>query len=204
MGHSLRVKDIPADAATRYPAAIIDTWHRATPDERQRGAEWYADAREHAGRLGIILGYAGPEAIERGAAIIAVLSPQLEWSRNVAEAYAVVWAHRDGQQLPRVTAYPANVAKARAILAGGRPADVVSGPKVSSFYRAIVGAPTGPVVDRHATRVATGHEYAAVTKGAYRTVQEAYETAADILGVDPHTLQAATWLVCKRDLAGSR
>ena len=82
-------------------------------------------------------------------------------------------------------------------------AEYVRGPKVSAFHRAIAGLPGGPVIDRHATRVATGYGYDSVSNGAYALVQAAYVDAAERVGVDVHTVQATTWLACKRELASA-
>jgi len=200
---TLYVRDLPADASTVYPDAIINDWRRATATERAAGAAWYREARGHAALIGELAGLSGQDATDHGAGILAVLSPQLEWSRNIAEAYrlAVAWHARDYSVIDELTAYPNNIDKASRILAGELARDVVSGPKVSAFWRAIAGHPGGPVIDRHATRVATSHAFAAVTASTYRTVSAAYVTAAETLSVDVHTLQACTWLVCKRDLA---
>ena len=62
---------------------ILSVWGRSTCDERARGATWYDDARGHAALVADIAGIP-PIA---GAAVIAVLSPQVEWSVNLREAY---------------------------------------------------------------------------------------------------------------------
>jgi len=181
---------------------VLSVWERSTADERAHGATWYDDARGHAA---LIAELAGIDPIA-GAAVIAVLSPQVEWSVNLREAYTLAIAYRDGT-LPDANAFRAfqrNVDKAWGCLS--MPdlwPEYVRGPKVSAFHRAIAGLAGGPVIDRHATRVATGYGYDAVSNGAYRLVQSAYEDAALRVGVDVHTLQAATWIACKRELAST-
>jgi hypothetical protein len=180
---------------------IIAAWGCTTPDERARGAAWYAEANEHAACIGDLVG-AGTRA---GAAALAVLSPQVEWGVNIREAYQVACDVADGILSAENTyaAFPINVEKAWSILSDPSIIDAtVSGPKVTAFYRAIAGLPGGPVIDRHATRIATAHKYDAVSRSTYGAVQSAYIDAARILGLDEHTLQAATWLVCKRQLGG--
>ena len=181
---------------------ILAVWSRSTPEERARGAAWYDDARGHAALVADIAGV--PPIV--GAAVIAVLSPQVEWSVNLREAYTLAVAYRDGT-LPDANTFRAfqrNIDKAWGCLT--MPdlwTEYVRGPKVSAFHRAIAGLPGGPVIDRHATRVATGYGYDSVSNGAYRLVQAAYEDAARIAGEDVHTLQAATWITCKRELAST-
>jgi len=182
---------------------IIRTWNRSTHAERAAGAAWYSDARDHAAGVGDLVG----AGLRAGAGAIAVLSPQVEWSVNVREAYAVACDVAD-DVMPNehaFAAFPSNVEKAWAILSDPSTVDdVVSGPKVSAFYRAIAGLPGGPVIDRHATRVATAHAHDSVTRATYKLVQDAYVSAAARIGQDEHALQATTWLVCKRDLAATR
>jgi hypothetical protein len=198
---TLYVRDLPSDAPSVYADNIVSVWRMATAQERAAGAVWYREARSHAACIGDLLGLTGQEAIDAGAGVMAVLSPQLEWSRNIAEAYrlTVAWVDNDTAVLNELMAFPRNVDKASRILAGESAAEVVSGPKVTAFYRAIAGHPGGPVIDRHATRVATANEYSAVTTSTYYTVQSAYVSAARMLRVNEHTLQATVWLTCKRE-----
>jgi hypothetical protein len=199
LGETLYARDLPSQRAMR--ASIRAVWARSTSEERRQGRVWYASAREHAACIADLAGLTP----EHGAGILAALSPQLEWGRNIEEAYrlTVAWVDGDTSVLDTLTAYPANVDKASRILAGEHPDVVLGGPKVTAFYQAIAGLPGGPVVDRHATRVATRGRYTAVTRSTYDAVQRAYVAVADRLGVDVHTLQAATWLTCKRELKGS-
>jgi hypothetical protein len=170
-----------------------------------RGAAWYDTAREHAHCMASI----ADVSMQACAGVIAVLSPQVEWSINLEEAYTMATAHADGILVDDNTfrAFRRNVWRAYHILQS--PADVDSivctptSPKVASFYRAIAGLPGGPVIDRHATRVATGYGYDAVTARTFYAVQTAYIVAARILGILEHVVQATTWLVCKRELAST-
>jgi hypothetical protein len=182
---------------------ILRTYRRASAAERAAGANWYSEARDHAHGIGDLVGH----GLRAGAAALAVLSPQVEWSTNIREAYAIACDVADGILSADGTfaAFPVNVGKAWTVLNDPSTIDEqVSGPKVSAFYRAIAGLPGGPVVDRHATRVATAHRFDAVTEATYKLVQRAYVDAAARIGADEHALQATTWLVCKRDLAATR
>jgi hypothetical protein len=182
---------------------ILRTWRRSTSAERAGGSNWYSEARDHAAGIGDLVG----AGLQVGAAALAVLSPQVEWTVNVREAYAVACDVADGilSDDNSYAAFPINVGKAYTVLSDPATLDeTVSGPKVSAFYRAIAGLPGGPVVDRHATRVATAHRFDTVTRATYRAVSAAYVRAAAILGHDEHALQATCWLVCKRDLMATR
>lgn len=198
MARTLYVRD--GYPVGRMVGNIIDTWERSTTLERSRGAAWYSDAHDHAASISSIL---GTDDIRVGAGVIAILSPQVEWSINLEEAYRLALDVADTGMTDDNTyrAFRRNVWRAwHAATEHDHIDEIVSGPKVSAFYRAIAGLSGGPVVDRHATRVATGHTFDAVTPRTFHDVQCAYLDAAEALGIDVHTLQATAWLTCKRDL----
>lgn len=183
---------------------ITRVFRETTTDDRLSGLSWYATAREVAATL-------DPANPARGAAVLAVLSPRLSWRKNV-EAAADAYAGRRIRTLGR------NADKARELLAGSDPDDVVSGPKTRAFWRTIVD-PTDPrtvVVDRHAIDVAAGRVLDDATrgrvlgrKGAYDAVADAYRRAARIVsretGQDwsPAAVQAATWVYWRREHAAA-
>jgi hypothetical protein len=79
---------------------------------------------------------------------------------------------------------------------------VLNGPKVRAFYSNIMGDTDAVTVDTWAVRVATGRtgkhaEWTIGTKRRYAAVADAYRRAAVILGVDPRTVQAATWVAAR-------
>lgn len=197
---TLLLRDTPShDAMVSNVLAVLS---RSTPGELAYGEAWYIDARCHAALIADIAGISSDAA----AGIIAVLSPQTEWTDNLREAYELATAHAEERypSLESFRSYPANQAKALAILeTPDAVGSIVRGPKVSAFWRAITGALGGPVIDRHATRVATGYGYSAVTEAAYYLVQQAYVDAATLAGMDVHHLQATVWLTCKRELAST-
>lgn len=181
---------------------ITRIYRATTPDDRVEGRGWYAAARE----LAESLDQRNPV---RAAAVIAVLSPQLSWRRNVVEAQNA-YVGRPIRTLGR------SAAKAQRILAGEDPEDVVSGLKVRAFWRTIVD-PTDPravVIDRHAIDIAAGRilgdrvrgNYLA-RAGAYDVVCDSYRRAARILSregdsaISPAAVQATTWVYWRREHA---
>jgi hypothetical protein len=181
---------------------ITKLYRQATADDRVAGRGWYATAREVAESL-------DPADPTRAAAVLAVLSPQLSWKRNVTEARNA-YAGRPIKTLGR------NADKARRILAGEDPEDVVSGPKVRAFWRTIAD-PTDPravVIDRHAIDIAAGRVLGEKTRGgflgragAYDDVCDAYRRAARLLSkeygtaLSPAAVQATTWVTWRREYA---
>jgi len=178
---------------------ITATYRAALDSERVEGRSWYATARKVAESL-------DPENPARAAAVIAVLSPRLNWDKNVEAAVDVYHGVH-----PKVLG--ANAAKAKRIMFGENPDDVVSGPKVRAFWHAIVNPddPRAIVIDRHAFDVAAGtvlddEQRGKVLgrKGAYDDVCKLYVRAARILSrelgheISAVEVQATTWVAWRR------
>lgn len=179
-------------AIHRLVANILATYERATPAECAHGGDWYGDAR----RLACTL---DPDDPKRAAAVIAVLSPRLNWERN---AKLAIQAYETGTA---TGALPANCDKANRLLRGHGIEYNVRGDKVKSFYANIIGDNAGAVtIDRHAYDVARGRVGTDKTraelsnKGVYAAFVEAYRRAAVALDIDPVELQATTWLAWRR------
>ena len=139
-------------------------------------------------------------SLETVAGIMAALSPRRRWSDNVTATYRVLAGERVG-------GLSDGIGKAYAILAtdgqgGYGPLDILSGPKVRAFYRAIVGDPTGDaVIDVWAVRACTRGRHDSVAPQWYARASAAYHSAARILGVDVHTVQATVWTVYRGSAA---
>lgn len=187
-------KVAPMPRVSRLADNIRRVHVMATASERVHGKAWYNDANREAWSLAQRYGV----SVETSAAIIAVLSPQVSWTRNVAMA-------RELFATGGTSGLGANVAKAQALLAGANPDDVVSGPKVSCFYANILD-PSGHeiTVDRHAFDIAQGRRTDAATrgqlslKGHYARYCQAYQLVADEIGIGACQLQAITWVAWRR------
>lgn len=128
-----------------------------------------------------------------GPGILAALSPQLRWDRNVEGLHHVA----DTGTAYRL-ALPLSNDRAIAIRNGADPDVTLCGPKVRAFY-ANISDPTlaGPVtVDRHALALAfPDHALSRIIerKGAYEHVADVYRMVADAHNLKPHEVQAVTW-----------
>jgi hypothetical protein len=91
--------------------------------------------------------------------------------------------------------FSTSLAKARAIAAGARPLDVLSGPKTRAFYRAIMGDERAAVVDVWVLR-AIGWTRS-VTEKAYQTIANALTIAAAYARTTVARLQAVAWVVVR-------
>lgn len=178
----------------------------ASPEEIRSGLAWYDSAHSHACELSSL--YSIP--MRAASEIIAALSPNVRWERNVADAYTLceVLAAEGDLESIRINTYSANRAKAgaifRAAVAGLPYAGILSGPKVTRFARTIETPweSNGITVDGHAFSVASGKRFTTkdVVIGAvnYRTCERAYLTVGAELGIAGHQVQAITWTVWKR------
>lgn len=179
-------------------ANILSVYTMATVADIQAGVTWYP----HASQVGHEI------AGERGAGVIAALSPQKAWEGNVWAARALP-IMRDS--LKGVTA--ANRTKALRILDGEPWQDVLGGRKVRNFAECIEtqGDTDAVCLDRHAlaiyqARVPTDKELAKLfaSEAFYKEVADVYRLAAREVNLTPAQLQAITWTTWRRVKAGRR
>lgn len=174
-------------------------YSQATPDDIARGRDWYATAHQIAHTL-------GKGNVHTGAGVLAALSPNMDWDRNIEGAHHVVntgthWRHQTAD----------NNSKALRILAGEHPDDVLGGHKVKSFYRNIVNPedPQTVTIDKHAHDIARGMppgyrrkqdlDMGLSSKNRYDHFVTAYATATHRLGeAVPSQVQAITWTTHRR------
>lgn len=134
---------------------------------------------------------------ERAAAIVAILSPRARWSRNLvaaerllADAYAIRQGKRS-RYAARYGVLPRQVLTAREAIGAVRYSDVVSGPKVTPFYRNIRGDVDIVTVDTIMAKAAGLG--ANVTVSVRETVTGAVYLLAREYGLSPRDMQAAVW-----------
>lgn len=172
--------------------AIVDNYARAyasaTDDLERDGRAWYGSARETCERMAAESGRSARDV----AAIVAVLSPQVRWAPNIAAA-------REALELPADPSLPSKYGvlgeswrKATRILLGESADDVLSGPKVTAFDRALRGDLSAVVVDTWMI-AAAGVDIGALTPAKYRVLAECIALAADDAGELPAVFQAIVW-----------
>ena len=139
-------------------------------------------------------------------AVIAALSPNNKWSRNVTNADVLIGAfiRGDGIDSVKVSTYHKMKAKAWDILMT-RPdyegaKRMLKGQKITSFFCAIMGE-FNVTIDGHARNIAYNEKVGLTDDRTnigvreYRGLQAAYEEAAQRLGLMPYQVQAITWRV---------
>lgn len=157
------------------------------------GMGWYDVAHEHAMEIaeqaGVTVGAARPVGV--GAAIIAVLSPQVGWLQNLDAAYQVA----SGWDGP-VAGYSANWAKAQALRDTGDVDRWCRGPKVRAFQSCIAQPWDNRtvVVDSWMARAANVARIDLEHVGVAELLSDQVRDLADGVGVLPMQAQATMWL----------
>lgn len=179
---------------------LVRLFTDATDEELQYGLAWYSDAHEWARRVAGEYGL----TTDAVAGILAALSPRTDWPQNKAKAEQLI---ATGETYGLTN----GINKAKRILAGEAPADVLSGPKTRAFYANLADplGSTAVTVDTHAVNAAAGQvltdqglKRILGPAGGYEHVADAYRSAARLLGVAPHVVQATVWVVWRNRFGG--
>lgn len=191
------------DMAVHAMAAnIVATYERASASTERDGAAWYGIAQDWCRLVANESGL----SLAKVAAIVAVTSPRCSWETNLARALAFI---RHGET---VGLFAWQAERLPQILAADD-IDVhtyVRGPKVSRFFRNIVGQYAPVAVDIWAIRVATGwlgandntYKVMVGTPTRYELIEQAYQIAAAHIGQHPAIVQAVTWVQVRDVEAG--
>lgn len=201
--------------------SIIGTFFLASPAELQQGRVWYQQANDIARMIGCK--YELPTAIVAG--VIAALSPQNPWERNVldAENLCQVFTQdgRDAVEGVKVGTFGANKRKAIRILELGlvftakEILTILNGLKVQNFWWCIQLDNKAVCVDGHAYSIWLGERVSTtdtpkITPKLYERIAQDYVTATgkinEILDASytPAQVQAITWVVHRNMYANQR
>ena len=189
---------------------IITIYKLATPEEKRDGIVWYANAYSDCNRIALDLSV----QVHIVTGVVAALSPNNKWDRNVANARDLIAGFLDGDCVDdiKVSTYNAMKKKAWSILEQMPDhegvIDILNGQKIVSFYRNIMGDDTC-TVDGHAKNIYYGERHGLtddktnVGKKEYKTISEAYVKAGKRVRVNGRSLkafeiQAITWVVWRR------
>ena len=173
--------DFPSVEAMTYE--LLGHYEAASPETLTSGRAWYDVARREARRLSREYGL----TFRQVAGIVAALSPQKRWSVNLRLAETVCETGTCGEQTRT------QVWKAEYIREGQSPLSVLKGPKERSFYRAIVGDLTVPVVDTWMS-YAAGQPTVVGSGRRYRETAEAIVRSAQVAGEHVVDFQAIVWV----------
>ena len=165
---------------------------------RKLGLSWYPAARTWIDSLAERWSAYG--ATSRAiAGAVAALSPQCSWldqTRFLPGFLESVLVDRDWLTLPH-PGFLRNRERACRMLLGAEPSALLSGPKVTAFFSAIMGDSSRAVIDRHAATLALGERRRFMKDWLVASIQEAYARAAGELGIEPRDLQSLLWCMHK-------
>ena len=190
---------------------IVGTYMLATACEQTEGIEWYARAMVAAqtiSKLGV--------DVNRVAGVIAALSPNNRWERNLIDAENVCKVYINGDiddvKQVKVCTYGKMLDKAIAILQCDNIADIpdiLNGQKIRAFYECIIGKSDAVVVDGHAYSIWIGERLTMkqvpnIGKKLYANIVADYISATHEinarfnLNLLPYQVQAVTWVAWRR------
>ena len=181
---------------------IVDCYSRATDAQIDTGKAWYRDAKNQA--YDIAVKHDMPVYIV--VAVIAALSPNNKWVRNVINADELIGAfiRGDAMETVKVSTYNKMKEKAWRILQQIPDYDgaktMLNGQKITSFFMDIMGE-FNVTIDGHARNIAYNERVGLTDDRTnigvreYRALQSAYYDAAEQVGLMPYELQAITWTV---------
>jgi hypothetical protein len=186
--------------------SILAVYFQATDLENFNGQRWYVDAKYAAHRIAIQYNL----ALETVAGVIAALSPNNRWERNLVDAENLCKLYSMGGDLEalKVSTYNTNKSKAIYILQNHAPLDILGGLKVRAFYDCIIGGDS-VCVDGHAYAIWMGQQIPTtktpkITPKLYAQISADYRIAADQINQILQTnysaaqIQAITWLTWRR------
>lgn len=189
--------------------SILGTFFLASPAEMQEGIRWYQDALQVAVRIASSYSVSSAQA----AAVIAALSPQNPWERNIIDADNLIAlytaAGKDAAQAYKCGTFGRNKQKAIQCLEvteTHQHDEILNGKKVVAFYHCIFGDPDYVCVDGHAYSIWLGERVSTantpkITPKLYEIIAQDYKDSTDkinqIAGLNllPFQVQAITWVV---------
>lgn len=172
-------------------------YREASAQDIAEGMIWYDDAQQVA--HDICEASAGRYSFQQAVDLLAVISPNLRWTKNVQHAWQYSTLHAAGVDR---AAWPslrigASMRKAERVLDGER--GVPSGPKVEAFAANLAGDLSQVTVDVWHTRAIIGKDVPTLRE--LRAIQRATQNAAAKVGIEPAQLQAIIWVKIRREQA---
>ena len=190
-----------------YVANIKSCYYQALqyPTIAECGLNWYSEAKSIAIKLAIRY----HTSIEIACGVIAALSPNNRWQRNLIDADLLLkhWKVGDKLESFKVATYNHNKDKAWQIAHGIDPLEVLKGEKTRAFYQCLLNPSNSHsvCVDSHAINIALGLQKTiaqtpTLTSDKYGLLVQAYKLATHEINQEslessvlPLQVQAVTW-----------
>lgn len=190
----------------QYVRNILKVFRKADESEIEHGKQWYQIANNDAQAIA----NDNNVSLNQCVGVIAALSPNNKWNRNLINASDMIAAHNSGNSLDsfKVSTYGANKRKAWSILKDNLSdcepiLERLNGRKVQAFYSNIMGYDVC-TIDGHALNIALGKRQSLTSDAnrvgvkLYRELVEAYTRAAHKEGLKAYEMQAITWSTWRR------
>ena len=197
-----------------YVKNILEVYNLATLQEKADGITWYNDANKICKRLAKKYGI----SLELVCYVMAALSPNNKWHRNITDTDRVLLHFNNGYLRSMVNlyeagekdalkgiacTYTANLINAFRILETGDVTHIGKGLKTNNFAQNIYTPKNDNVtIDYHAISIALGIRFTIESvngkhfKGKnYETLANAYREAGVKVGLSASELQSLTWCV---------
>jgi hypothetical protein len=193
---------------------ILAVFLNATDLETITGRRWYLDANDAANTVAQRYSV----TLETAAGVIAALSPNNRWERNLTDANFMIRAYSIGGHNAadsiKVGTYNANKIKALSILSGEDCLQILGGLKVRAFYDCIIGGDS-VCIDGHAYAIWQGHyipttKTPKITPKIYDSIVADYRQAARVINLilkadySAAQIQAITWTAWRRMIKGGQ
>jgi hypothetical protein len=194
--------------------SILAVFFSASDLETISGAQWYETAQNAAATIAARYSVSADIA----AGVIAALSPNNRWERNLRDADNLIGAHTLGGYSDaleiKTSTYNRNKIKALSILEGSAPLEVLGGLKVRAFYSCITGG-NEVCIDGHAYAIWRGERISTsstpkISAKLYGSIVADYVKATatinSVMGTNyrPYQVQAITWLAWRRMVKGDQ
>lgn len=173
-----------------YETRLESHFTDANDTDIHGGMTWYKDAHFKCKRISKILGV----DFNKFVAIVAILSPQKKWEKNIEEAVTFI---RKGMKA-KLFATKRQKALCFKVLNSSNIKDLhIGGMKVTSFYKNILNPFKSDTVtvDRHAMK-SIGFTKS-LTPKQYGIIELAHKNVAKKFNIRPHELQAICWIVVR-------
>ena len=196
---------------------IVAKFTLATSQEVQLGCDWYRSALNIAGRIQSKYHTTErPLTVELVAGVIAALSPNNRWERNIIDAEAIIkcWASGGTDEdilAVKCCTYTAMRQKALDILTRDIPiVEILNGAKIIEFFNCITNPALNDVcIDGHAYSVWFGQRLTMkqvpnIGKKLRQQIKTDYRDACQFINEElscfytPADIQAITWVTHKR------
>jgi len=190
---------------------IVAKFTLATSQEVQLGCDWYRSALNISGRIASKYHI----RVEEAAGVIAALSPNNRWERNIIDAEAMIkcWSAGGTDEdilAVKVCTYTKMQEKALNILRGCDIVTTLNGPKIIEFFNCITNPLLNDVcIDGHAYSVWFGQRLTMkqvpnIGKKLRQQIKTDYVDATTFINEElnesysPADIQAITWVTHKR------